>query len=132
MKNTRKSVNLVLYLNMVHKRYGLEYVLSTPQQTKFWRSPGWDHQTQGSCQIRCGTIMIPPCLKFTGADHSPKFCSPSPNMVTSLREQTVIWWDVKQQIDTQRNKQKIGEKLTMMELRKWANIDPPAISGRSM
>ena len=29
-QSTRTNVNLVLYLNMVHKRYGLEYALSTP------------------------------------------------------------------------------------------------------
>jgi hypothetical protein len=32
---------------------------------------------------RCGTIKIPPCSKALSAEHKPKFCSPSPAMVTS-------------------------------------------------
>ena len=34
-------------------------------------------------QSRCGTIKIPPCSKALSAEHRPKFCSPSPVMVTS-------------------------------------------------
>jgi hypothetical protein len=32
---------------------------------------------------KCGMIKIPPCLKALSAQHMPKFCSPSPAVVTS-------------------------------------------------
>jgi hypothetical protein len=35
------------------------------------------------CNIRGGTIKIPPCSKAQNAEHRPKFCSPTPAMVTS-------------------------------------------------
>jgi hypothetical protein len=39
-------------------------------------------KTEALCQGRCGTIKIPPCSKALSAEHRPKFCSPSPAMVT--------------------------------------------------
>jgi hypothetical protein len=46
---------------------------------------------------RCGTIKIPPCSKALSAEHSPKFCSPSPPMVTS--PYTNMNWTVKKNVN---------------------------------
>jgi hypothetical protein len=40
-------------------------------------------KTEAPCYSRCGTIKIPPCSKALSTEHRPKFCSPSPAMVTS-------------------------------------------------
>jgi hypothetical protein len=40
-------------------------------------------KTEVLCHSRCGTIKIPPCSKALSAEHRPKFCSPTPAMVTS-------------------------------------------------
>jgi hypothetical protein len=40
-------------------------------------------KTEVPCHSRCGTIKIPPCSKALSAEQRPKFCSPSPAMVTS-------------------------------------------------
>jgi Fe-S-cluster containining protein len=40
-------------------------------------------KTEAPCHSRCGTIKIPPCSRALSAKHRPKFCSPSPAMVTS-------------------------------------------------
>jgi hypothetical protein len=41
-------------------------------------------KTEALCQSRCGTIEIPPYSKVLSAEHSLKFCNPSPVMVASL------------------------------------------------
>jgi hypothetical protein len=38
---------------------------------------------EAPCHSRCDMIKIPPCSKALSAEHRPKFCSPSPAMVTS-------------------------------------------------
>jgi hypothetical protein len=40
-------------------------------------------KTEAPCHSRCGTIKISPRSKALSAEHRPKFCSPSPAMVTS-------------------------------------------------
>jgi hypothetical protein len=40
-------------------------------------------KTEVLCHSRCGTIKIPLCSKALSAEHRPKFCSPSPAVVTS-------------------------------------------------
>jgi hypothetical protein len=40
-------------------------------------------KTKAPYHSRYGTIKIPPCSKTLSAEHRPKFCSPSPVMVTS-------------------------------------------------
>jgi hypothetical protein len=40
-------------------------------------------KTEVPCHSRCCTIKIPPCSKALSAEHRPKFCSPSPAMVTT-------------------------------------------------
>jgi hypothetical protein len=40
-------------------------------------------KTEVPCHSRCGTIKIPSCSKARSAEHRPKFCIPSPAMVTS-------------------------------------------------
>ena len=54
---------------------------SNPTVGRGCRSFGWDRINRG-CS-RCGTIKIHPCSKALSAEHRPKFCSPSPVMVTS-------------------------------------------------
>jgi hypothetical protein len=44
---------------------------------------------------RCGTIKIPPCSKALSAEHRPKFCSPSPAIVTSPYKRNILERDVK-------------------------------------
>jgi hypothetical protein len=47
------------------------------------RLNGRTFRTEVPCHSRCGTIKITPCSKALSAEHRPKFCSPSPAMVTS-------------------------------------------------
>jgi hypothetical protein len=53
-------------------------------------------KTEAPCHIWCGTIKIPPCSKALSAEHRPKFCSPSPAMVTSPYKWKILVRDVKQ------------------------------------
>jgi hypothetical protein len=55
------------------------------------RSFGWDRKNRGPCHSRCGTIKIPPCSKARSAKHRPKFCSPSPAMVTFSYMWEILW-----------------------------------------
>jgi hypothetical protein len=74
-------------------RVGLELttfrmlIESLPQQQLNTAVFEWDR--------RCGTIKIPPCSKALSADHKPKFCSPSPAMVTSPYKWKILERDVK-------------------------------------
>jgi hypothetical protein len=52
-------------------------------------------KTEVSCHSRSGTIKIPPCSKALSAEHMPKFCSPSPAMVTSSCKWKILERDVK-------------------------------------
>jgi hypothetical protein len=40
-------------------------------------------KNKASCDSRCDTIKIPHCSRALGAEHRPKFRSPSPAMVSS-------------------------------------------------
>jgi hypothetical protein len=53
-------------------------------------------ETEVPCHSRCGTIKIPPCSKALSAEHGPKFCSPSPAMVTSPYKWNILERDIKQ------------------------------------
>jgi hypothetical protein len=53
-------------------------------------------KTKTPCHSRCGTIKIPSCSKSLSAEHRPKFCSPSPAMVTSPHMWKNFARDVKQ------------------------------------
>jgi hypothetical protein len=46
-------------------------------------------------------MKIPPCLKALSAEHRPKFCSPSPAMVTSPYKCKILERDVKPEIINQ-------------------------------
>jgi hypothetical protein len=51
-------------------------------------------KTEVPCHSRCGTIKIPPCSKALSAEHTPKFCSPSLVMVTTLYHRLIhsrVW-----------------------------------------
>jgi hypothetical protein len=52
-------------------------------------------KTEAPCHSRCGTIEIPPCSKALIAEQRPKFCSPSPVMVTSPYRWNILEQDVK-------------------------------------
>jgi hypothetical protein len=52
-------------------------------------------KTEVPCHSRCCTIKIPPCSKALSIEHRPKFCSPSPEMVTSPCKWKVLEGDVK-------------------------------------
>jgi hypothetical protein len=52
-------------------------------------------KTEAPSHSRCGTIKIPPCSKALSAEHKPKFCSPSPAMVTSPYKCKILERDVK-------------------------------------
>jgi hypothetical protein len=56
-------------------------------------------KTEAPCHSRCGTIKIPICSKALSAEHRPKFCCPSPVMVTSPYKLNILERDVKQSIN---------------------------------
>jgi hypothetical protein len=58
-------------------------------------------KTEAPYHSRCGTIKIPAYSKALSAEHRPRFCSPSPVMVTSPYEWKILEWDVKQKIINQ-------------------------------
>jgi hypothetical protein len=55
------------------------------------RTFGWDRKNRGPVSQQ----VIPPCSKALSAEHRPKFCSPSPAMVTSTYKWNILERDVK-------------------------------------
>jgi hypothetical protein len=53
-------------------------------------------KTEVPCRSRCDTIKIPPCSKALSAEHRPRFCSTSPEMVTYSYKWKILERDVKQ------------------------------------
>jgi hypothetical protein len=64
------------------------------------RSSDETGKTEVPCPSRCGPIKNPPCSKVLSAEHSPKFCSPSPVMVTFPYKWLILERDVKPQQST--------------------------------
>jgi hypothetical protein len=87
--------HLSLYLSPGQNRSSTSPCVS--QESTEWDSPSDETgKTEAPCHSRCGTIKIPPCSEALSAEHRPKFCSPSPVMVTSLYKWKILERDEKQ------------------------------------
>jgi hypothetical protein len=74
----------------ISKRFGKIQSTSHVMGSEFYHAQSGPSDETGKTEVpshsRCGTIKIPPCSKALSAEHRPKFCSPSPAMVTSSYE----------------------------------------------
>jgi hypothetical protein len=81
---------------------GLEEVLDIcyvpPEATEWGDLSDETGKIEAPRHTMWGTINIPPCSKALSAEHRPKFCSPSPVMITSPHEWKILERDETKQI----------------------------------